>query len=128
MEGYKAKVVSSWKELSVKEKIAYKETDSFDKLDEIVQPDASLVIGLVNYITIHVENPKAERQEYNQYVLVADDGNCYVTSSDNFADSMSSMLDEISDAGDDIGDWKVKIYKRESKNFKGKYVLTCAIE
>ena len=128
MEGYKAKVVDSWKELSVKEKIAYKETDSFDKLDDIVQPDASLVIGLVNYITIHVENPKAEQAEYNQYVLVADDGNNYVTSSDNFNDSMKSMLDEIKDAGDDIGDWKVKIYKRESKNFKGKYFLTCAIE
>lgn len=127
MEGYKAKVVGSWKELSVKEKIAFKETDAFTKLDEVVTPEEPLVINLVNYITVNVENPKSENPTYNQYIVVAEDGEIYVTSSDTFDSSMSDNLDEIDAAGEEIGDWQLKIYKRESKNFKGKYFLTCSI-
>lgn len=127
MEGYKAKVAGSWKELSVKEKIAFKETDGFIKLDEVVTPDDDLVITLKNYIIVAVENPKAEQTNYNQYILVTEEGEIYVTSSDTFDSSISDKLDEIADAGDEMGDWKLRIYKRESKNFKGKYFLTCAI-
>lgn len=127
MEGYKAKVVASWKELSVKEKIAYKETDSFTKLDEVVTPETPLVISLDNYITVEVDNPKAEQTKYNQYIVVAGDGEVYVTSSDTFDSSISDKLDEIADAEGEMGDWQLKIYKRESKNFKGKYFLTCSI-
>ena len=127
MEGYKAKVVGSWKELSVKEKIAFKETDAFMKLDEVVTPDEPLVINLVNYVTVNVENPKSENPTYNQYIVVAEDGEIYVTSSDTFDSSMTDNLDEVDAAGEEIGDWLLKIYKRESKNFKGKYFLTCSI-
>lgn len=129
MEGYKAKVVDSWKALSVKEKISYKETDSFDKLDEIVPVDGELVITLANFITVEVENPKSENPNYNQYILVADNGDAYVTSSNTFCASLNSILDEIKDAGEDeVGDWQLKIYKRESNNFKGKHFLTCSIQ
>lgn len=129
MEGYKAKVVDSWKALSVKEKISYKETDSFDKLDEIVPVDGELVITLANFITVEVENPKSENPNYNQYIIVADNGDAYVTSSNTFCASLNSILDEIKDAGEDeVGDWQLKIYKRESNNFKGKHFLTCSIQ
>lgn len=129
MEGYKAKVVDSWKTLSVKEKISYKETDSFDKLDEIVPVDGELVITLANFITVEVENPKSENPNYNQYILVADNGDAYVTSSNTFCASLNSILDEIKDAGEDeVGEWQLKIYKRESNNFKGKHFLTCSIQ
>lgn len=129
MEGYKAKVVDSWKALSVKEKISYKETDSFDKLDEIVPVDGELVITLANFITVEVENPKSENPNYNQYILVADNGDAYVTSSNTFCASLNSILDEIKDAGEDeVGEWQLKIYKRESNNFKGKHFLTCSIQ
>lgn len=129
MEGYKAKVVDSWKALSVKEKISYKETDSFNKLDEIVPVDGELVITLANFITVEVENPKSENPNYNQYILVADNGDAYVTSSNTFCASLNSILDEIKDAGEDeVGDWQLKIYKRESNNFKGKHFLTCSIQ
>ena len=129
MEGYKAKVVDSWKALSVKEKISYKETDSFDKLDEIVPVDGELVITLANFITVEVENPKSENPNYNQYILLADNGDAYVTSSNTFCASLNSILDEIKDAGEDeVGDWQLKIYKRESNNFKGKHFLTCSIQ
>ena len=129
MEGYNAKVVNSWKALTVKEKISYKETDSFTKLDEVVSPESSLVLTLGNYITIRVENPKSENPEYNVYVIVADNGDCYVTSSDTFNSSINSILEEISSVGEDeVGDWELKIYKRESNNFKGKHFLTCSIQ
>ena len=129
MEGYKAKVVDSWKELSVKEKIAYKETDAYDKLDEMVTPDTPLVVSLENYITIHVENPASENPEYNQYLVVTTEGDVYVTSSDTFDSSIKSILEEIDEAGEDeVGEWQLKIYKRESNNFKGKHFLTCSIQ
>lgn len=128
MDGYKAVVAASWKPLSVKEKIMYKETDGMNKLDEVIVPDGSLVLSLANYITISVDNPKAENNKYNQYVVVSEDGEAFVTSSDTFDEAINSVLDEITDLdANEIGEWQLKIYKRESKNYKGKYFLTCTI-
>ena len=56
MEGYKAKVVSSWKELTVKEKIAYKETDSCIYIS-IFQYQLLLNIMLSHFCHIQLMRP-----------------------------------------------------------------------
>ena len=127
MEGFKASIVESWKQLTPKEKISVKDTSAFEKFDEVVVAGEDLIIEVANYVHIHIENPLSENKEYDSFVVMTTEGKGYVTSSRSFADSLKNILDEIGDCGEEIGEWKLRVFKKESSNYKGKYFLTCQI-
>ena len=124
MEGYKAVVERASKELSVKEKIMLKDMSDAVKLDDVVKENA-LIISPDYYAIVAVHNEKSDTKDYKKIVLVDKDGTKYTTGSMPFITTFEDIVDEMADAGED--DYAIKIYPKESKNYKGKYFITCSI-
>lgn len=124
MEGYKAVVERASKELSAKEKIMLKDMSDAVKLDDIVKENP-LIISPDYYAIVAVHNEKSDTKDYKKIVLVDKDGTKYTTGSMPFITTFEDIVDEMTDAGED--DYAIKIYPKESKNYKGKYFITCSI-
>ena len=125
MEGYKAIVARASKELSAKEKIMLKDMSDAIKLDDEVKEQA-LIIKPDFYAIINVHNEKSDTKDYTKIVLVdKTSGNKYTTGSMPFITTFEDIVEEMADAGEE--DYELKVYAKESKNYKGKYFITCSI-
>ena len=124
MEGYKAVVSRASKELSVKEKIMIKDTSDAIKLDDAVK-EADLIVTPDYYAIIDIHNEKSDTKDYKKIVIVDVDGTKYTTGSTPFITTFEDIVEEMEDAGE--VDYQIKIYPKESKNYKGKYFITCSI-
>ena len=124
MEGYKVSIIESSKELSAKERIKYKDTGNATKLDDVVSPDETLILTPDAYIILGVHNEKSDNKDYKVYLIIDKSGNKYITGSESFFTSFLDIWDEMAEADDE---YSVEVYKLESKNYKGKYFLTCTI-
>ena len=125
MEGYKAVVARASKELSAKEKIMLKDMSDAVKLDDEVKEQA-IIIKPEFYAIINVHNEKSDTKDYTKIVLVdGDSGIKYTTGSMPFITTFEDIMQEMEDAGET--DFSLKVYAKESKNYKGKYFITCSI-
>ena len=125
MEGYKAVVERASKELTVKEKIMLKDTSDAIKLDDVVKEEA-IVITPDYYAIVAIHNEKSDTKDYKKIVIVDKlTGEKYTTGSMPFITTFEDIVDEMADAGED--EFTIKIYPKESKNYKGKYFITCSI-
>lgn len=124
MEGYKATVARSNKELSVKDKIKLKDMSDAVKLDDVVK-DSAVIVEPVLYAIINVHNEKSDTKDYTKIVIVDKDGTKYITGSMPFITTFEDIVDEMVDAGEE--EYSIKIYPKESKNYKGKYFITCSL-
>lgn len=125
MEGYSVKILNSTKELSVKEKIAIKDTTNAIGLDEATN-EGEVIIDYDYHVILSVHNEKSDNKDYNKTVVVAKDGTRYVTGSESFTTTLDDIVDEMIDAGE--GDnIVIKVYRRDSKNYKGKQFITCSL-
>lgn len=125
MEGYKAVVARASKELSAKEKIMLKDMSDAVKLDDAVKEQA-IVVKPEFYAIINVHNEKSDTKDYTKIVIVdGDSGIKYTTGSMPFITTFEDIMEEMEDAGET--DFSLKVYAKESKNYKGKYFITCSI-
>lgn len=125
MEGYKAVVARASKELSAKEKIMLKDMSDAVKLDDAVKEQA-IIIKPEFYAIINVHNEKSDTKDYTKIVIVdGDSGIKYTTGSMPFITTFEDIMEEMEDAGET--DFSLKVYAKESKNYKGKYFITCSI-
>lgn len=125
MEGYKAVVARASKELTAKEKIMLKDMSDAVKLDDEVKEQA-IVIKPEFYAIINVHNEKSDTKDYTKIVIVdGDSGIKYTTGSMPFITTFEDIMQEMEDAGET--DFSLKVYAKESKNYKGKYFITCSI-
>ena len=125
MEGYKAVVARASKELSAKEKIMLKDMSDAVKLDDEVKEQA-IIIKPEFYAIINVHNEKSDTKDYTKIVIVdGDSGIKYTTGSMPFITTFEDIMQEMEDAGET--DFSLKVYAKESKNYKGKYFITCSI-
>lgn len=124
--GYSVKVRESSKTLTAREKLMFSDTTNAVKLDDIVTPDNALTITPADYVILFVHNENSENQDYDVYVIITDDGKKYITGSSSFWNSFSDIWDVMHE--DEIAEpYQIEIFKKESKNFKGKYFLTCSV-
>lgn len=125
---YKAKVCESSKELSPKEKIMLKDTSNAFSLDELTQEaqfnNEKLILNIDYYVTIDVHNDKADDKDYQQFILVDKEGKKYYTGSTSFINNFIDIFEELTEAGEDV---TIEIYRKESKNYKGKEFITCSV-
>lgn len=124
MDGYKVTIDNTSKEFSAKERVAIKNTSNATKLDEVVSVDCPLVFTPVAYAVLDVHNERSENKDYNLYVFIDEGGNQYVTGSNSFFDAFIQIWDEMS--GTDEA-YSIKVFKKPSRNYNGKYFLTCVI-
>ena len=122
MNGFKCTIEYCSKELTAKEKVGIKDTTNALRLDELTADNKKLVIAPAFYAVLDIENENSESKNYKNYIIVDKDGNKYVTGSEAF---YSSFADIAADMGDEA--YELEIYRRESKNYKGKSFITCSI-
>ena len=129
MDGYKASVKECSKELTVKEKIALKDTSNAIGLDLLTQEanfnGEKVIIEVDYYATINIHNEKSDNKDYINFIVVAKDGTKYVTGSQAFISAFEDIANELAEAGE--SDMTIEVYRKESKNYKGKDFITCSI-
>ena len=125
---YKAKVCEASRELTPKEKIMLKDTSNAISLDEITQEaefnNEKVLLNIDYYAIIDVHNDKADDKDYQQYILVDKDGKKYFTGSSSFINNFIDIYEELQEAGEDV---TIEVYRKESKNYKGKQFITCSV-
>lgn len=124
MEGYSVKVIDASRQLTAKEKIAFKDFGFAAQLDDVVT-ETGLIINVKDYVVLQVHNEKSDNKDYTKFLLIDENGEKYITGSEPFWTTFKDIWDEISDEPD--VEWSLKVYKLESKNYKGKQFLTCSI-
>lgn len=127
MKGYSVEIKSASKELSTKERIMYKDTSECIKLDDVLGEDNFILIKPVDYVVLQVHNEKSSNKDYTTIVLITETGERYITGSESFIESFENVWDDITDLQADGEDYQLKLYKKESKNYKGKFFITCSV-
>lgn len=123
MEGYNVQLKeSSIVNLSNRERIKLKDLSNAIKFDEIVNVGENLTITPDQWAVLVIHNEKSDNKDYDTYVIIDDAGTKYSTGSSSFWTSFRDIADEMGDEK-----YSIEIYKKESKNYKGKYFLTCSI-
>lgn len=124
-KNYVVKITECSRELTAREKIYMKDTTNAIKLDEVVADEKPFNIKPVDYAILNVHNEKAQGdKDYEQYIILADDGSKYYTGSQSFWNAFYDIWSEMHDSGEE---YTIDIYKLDSKNYKGKKFLTCSI-
>lgn len=124
MENYRVTIKETSRELTARERIMLKDTTDATKLDEIVKGGESATITPEAYAILNIHNEKSDNKDYENYIILTTDGEKYVTGSPSFWSSFMEIWDEMAEANEPFS---IKVYKRDSKNFKGKQFLTCSI-
>ena len=127
---YQVKIVdTSIANLNPRMELLLKSTTGGIALDEALEDmdeDEGLVMEPKDYAVLEIHNEKVkegESTDYTKYVILTANGK-YVTSSMNFFNSFLDIFETMKDSGED---YSIKIFRKESRNFKGKYFLTCEI-
>ena len=124
-KNYVVNIEECSRELTAREKIYMKDTTNAIKLDEVVVDEKPFNIKPVDYAILSVHNEKAQGdKDYEQFIILAEDGNKYYTGSHSFWDAFYDIWSEMYDSGEE---YTIDIYKLDSKNYKGKKFLTCSI-
>ena len=127
---YNAKIISSSRELSAKEKIMLKDFNDCVGLDTAVTEDSPLTINVDLMVQVAVHNERANGdKDYTTTVIVSDKGTKYSTSSKSLSEAIQDINDEIVDSDDDElkDNLTIKIFKKPSKNYAGKFFLTAVL-
>ena len=126
---YSTKIVSTSRELTVKEKITLKDFNDCTGLDTVVTNEQGFIIDPDVIVEVQVHNERAkDDKDYTTIVILDKDGTKYSTSSNSLRDSISDIMDELADLEEaDRADFKIKIFKKPSKNYSGKYFLTATV-
>lgn len=129
MNGYEVKISYASKELTARERIAFKDTTDVVKLDAATENGAVEIFpAAFAVLDIHNEHAKGKNasKDYKNYIIVDMDGTRYCTGSEAFFTAFENIWDEMVDAGEEPG-WGIKVYRKDSKNYEGKSFITCSI-
>lgn len=121
---YRAEIVDSSRELTAIEKVKFKDTSDCIKLDEVLNDVEQIKIEVDSYVVLKIHNDNSDDKEYNTFIIIDKEGNKYSTGSNSFFNSFMDIMDELQDVEDR---WELKIYKVESKNYKGKFFISCSV-
>lgn len=129
MKGYTSTVREVSKEISVKEKIMLKDTSNAISIDALTQEasfnNEKVLIDVDYYAILDIHNEKSDNKDYINFIIVDKSGNKYVTGSESFITTFTDIYDEMKGAGEE--NITIEIYRKESKNYKGKDFITCSI-
>lgn len=123
---YKSTIVESSSEVTKIEAVALKNLADVEGIEVEVNasPEGYIVLNPEKYVVLHVENDKSkDNKEYDVLVIIDASGKKYKTGSESF---MRSFFDIYNELEGESG-WSLKVFGKESKNYKGKKFLTCSV-
>lgn len=121
---YKAMVEDASWTMTAREKLRYTDLTDAIQLDEATQ-SGDVIIDVDKWAVINVHNEKSDAVDYMKYVIIDKDEQVFVTGSESFWKSFVQIYEVMSDEGETT--YSIKVYRRESKNYKGKDFITCRI-
>lgn len=126
---YNTKIVSSSRELSTKERIVLKDFNDCIGLDTVVDNENGVILDPDVIVEVQVHNERArDDKDYTTIIILDKNGTKYSTSSNSLRDSISDIMDELKDLTDDEkSELKIKVFKKPSKNYQGKYFMTATV-
>lgn len=124
---YSVIIRESSRELSAKEKIAFRDFGNAVKLDENLTEDDSMMIAPKDYVILDVHNEKAKgNKDYVKYVIIDIAGNKFSTGSESFFTRFIEIFETMKE--DAPGEeYQIEVYKRPSKNYAGKSFISCSL-
>ena len=126
---------SSLEKIRGTERLRYTNFAGMVQLDDIISDDGvKTALDITGYVECHVHNDKSDTQEYDKLVLIAKDGELYLTGSDSFKRGFIEIFEALT--GDFVEDgiapqdrvYPILAFKAPSKNIKGKTFLWCAVQ
>jgi len=126
---YNTKIVSSSRELTAKERITLKDFNDCIGLDTVTNDTDGIILDPDVIVEVQVHNERAkDDKDYSTIVILDKNGTKYSTSSISLRDSISDIMDELTDLSDEErADLKIKVFKKPSKNYTGKFFLTATV-
>lgn len=129
---YKVTIKRTSKELTKIERIAFKDLSNCLKLDEVLEsvPEDSFNIEVAAFVELEIHNEKVrggDNKDYNAYIIVSKTGEKYATSSNTFWNAFSDIAEELEEELESGEGFTIEVYRRPSRNFAGKYFITCSI-
>lgn len=126
MGDYRVKIKEASKDLTAKERIAWKDLTDVVKLDaRLDEPEVeAIIITPKDFAILEVHNEKATPADYENYIIIDENNVRYSTGSRSFWNSFTDIYEEMKDEDEE---WSLKIYKKPSKNYSGKDFITCSI-
>lgn len=126
MKPYEVAIKETSKELTPKEKIRIKDLSNSTNLDALTQEQDSVIIDYDYHVILSIHNEKSkDRPDYENVVVVDKGGNKFNTGSNSFITALEEIIDEMAEAGET--DIQIEVYRKPSKNYKGKDFITCSI-
>lgn len=126
---YSASIIETSRELTAKERVMYKDTKNAISFLEIAEKahgagEKAIINNITDYIVIEIHNESSDDVDYKNYVVLDAEGNKYVTGSQSF---WNAFMDIYSEMSNETEPWGIELVLLESKNYKGKNVLTCSL-
>lgn len=109
--------------LTAKERISIKDFGNALPIDEATE-SAPLVIDFAYYVVCSVHNEASDNPDYDKCVIVDKDGHKFITGSQSFINALRNIVMEMSGESEPFS---IEVYKKDSKNYKGKKFITCSI-
>jgi hypothetical protein len=109
-------------ELTVKEKIQFKNLNDSESINTL---ENGTILTVDKWGLLQIHNEKLDEPDYQNVVLVTQDGNKYHTSSNSFFMSIDDIQSELDEAGEKLP-FDIKIVKKQSKNNSGQFI-TCVL-
>ena len=126
MKAYEVSIKETSKELTAKERIKIKDLSNSQNLDTLTQNEDSVIIDYDYHVILSIHNEKSkDRPDYENVVVVDKAGNKFNTGSNSFITSLEEIIDEMADAGEES--IQIEVYRKPSKNYKGKDFITCSV-
>lgn len=128
MEGFSCKVIESSRPLTKKETVQIKNTNNCIRLDEATQ-NGPISFVPTAYAILAVHNEKSEDKDYKQYIIFSSEGERYLTGSEPFFTTFLDIFDEMVDENGQVAEpFELVVFRRPSKNYKGKEFITCDVK
>lgn len=122
---YDFTIKESSRELSKKDKAKLVNLAGIISLDKCVPNDKEIIIKPIDYVIIDVHNENSKNnKDYSNYIIFTEDGQVYRTGSTSFWESFKMVWDIFNDESGKE-EFELCIYKSPSKNYEGKFYLTC---
>lgn len=126
MKAYEVSIKETSKELTAKERIKIKDLSNSQNLDTLTQNEDSVIIDYDYHVILSIHNEKSkDRPDYENVVVVDKAGNKFNTGSASFITALEEIIDEMADAGEE--NIQIEVYRKPSKNYKGKDFITCSV-
>lgn len=126
---YSATIREASFEMSAKERVMFKDTQNAVSLMDLAQSakeegGKAIIDSIKGYVILDIHNDKSDDVDYMNFVLVDSEGQKYVTGSESFVNAFMNIYAEMKD---ETESWGIQLNLIESKNYKGKYTLTCSL-